>query len=530
MALVLAVISLYLVMIIGTVGTSARLILHSYSLAGGEKNYLLLFQNNYELRATGGFITAFGLVTLHNGIPTHFNFEDVYGPIDDHEFVKPPEPLGTLLAHPSYTGHSFRDANVSPDFPTSVTEIESFLHKTRPFQNIDGVIAVDMSFLEYWLDAVGGVAINDISYTSENVFEALENQVSNIDLHDASAIANRKAFTKELITSLIKKSLLPWKQLSALGAFRNAFDDKHGAIFFKDKTLESIVEDAGWAGTLSPKSQADYLAVVDANYGGGKSNRYVQRSIYYSVDLEKGESILDIRYDHPGDQNIPLSTDYKGYVRMYVPQDHVVTDALYSGTENGLNFGGFTYSVPVQTSKTISSHMTFPRSTFDQLVYKLHIQKQAGTFDDMYEISVRIPAGMHVVSDDFIQRENVAIWKGQLTEDKDLTFEVAPDSYPPRVISQTLTELNQFVLEFNEPIEPGSVKLENAQLRDGNISVPTYDNLKITSYKVEGKKLTLITDSMTEQKEERYILELHGVQDMSHNELPKRTYTFVQRL
>ncbi|MBP9717848.1 DUF4012 domain-containing protein [Candidatus Gracilibacteria bacterium] len=507
-----------------------RYMFHPFKLLGGEKNYLLLFQNNYELRPTGGFISAFGLLTIKNGIPTSFNFEDVYGTIDDHDFVQPPEPLDQLLADPNYKGHTFRDANVAPNFPTTAADLEGFLHKTRPFQKIDGVVSVDMSFLEYWLDAVRGVSINGTTYTSTTVFEQLENQVSNVDLHDVSALENRKSFTKDLIKAMVKKSALPWNHFSVLNSFRKAFDDKHAQLFFKDEKLETIARNAHWAGTLTPAGRNDLLAIVDANYGGGKSNRYIQRSVFYAVDLLAGKSKLYIRYDHPGQQNVPLSTDYKGYVRVYLPNDHVVDNAQLSGKENGLTYGGFAYRLPVESTQTLSADISFPRSIFDELHYQLHVQKQPGTFDDYYEIAVRIPQGMHVVSGDFSQRENIAIWKGLLTHDIDLSFEVAPDTFAPRVIRQGLGKINELVLEFNEPIEPTSVLLEKIRVRDSNVTLPQYDDLKIVSYKVEGKKITFVTDTMTAQPEERYIVEVGGLRDLAGNELPQRTYTFVQRL
>ena len=65
---------------------------------GTERHYLVLFQNNAELRATGGFITAFAQIDLKNGLPASISFQDVYGEIDDHDYISPPYPMDILLS------------------------------------------------------------------------------------------------------------------------------------------------------------------------------------------------------------------------------------------------------------------------------------------------------------------------------------------------------------------------------------------------------------------------------------------------
>ncbi len=60
---------------------------HYFSIAGGpfnEKNYLVLFQNNNELRPTGGFISAYGILKFRNGLFAGLEVNDVFGDIADH--------------------------------------------------------------------------------------------------------------------------------------------------------------------------------------------------------------------------------------------------------------------------------------------------------------------------------------------------------------------------------------------------------------------------------------------------------------
>ena len=106
----------------------------------------MLFQNNYELRPTGGFISNYAELTFSHGLYTGIEFHDVYAEIDEHPYVEPPLVLGTLLKGPNYQGHTFRDANEDPDFNISRDKLIEFYQLTHPDTRIDGVIAADFSF------------------------------------------------------------------------------------------------------------------------------------------------------------------------------------------------------------------------------------------------------------------------------------------------------------------------------------------------------------------------------------------------
>ena len=108
--------------------------------AEGERTWLLLAQNSDELRATGGFISAMGTVSLIDGLP-------VLGPLTDSYKVEnwkqphpdPPEPL---KEHMGLDLWATRDANWWPDFPTSA-QAAADLYTLNQGGRVDGVIAID---------------------------------------------------------------------------------------------------------------------------------------------------------------------------------------------------------------------------------------------------------------------------------------------------------------------------------------------------------------------------------------------------
>jgi hypothetical protein len=404
------------------------------------------------------------------------------------------------------------------------------LHLTRPFQKVDGVFAIDLTFFENWMKSVSGVSVNGIKFDPSNMMDQIENLVRNVDFHSETALADRKSGAKDLIKKMVLKSMLPWNTPGFIDALVKSFEEKHAIAFFKDNILESIVKDKDWGGNLEPYSGEDFLGVVDANYGSGKSNRYVKRSVFYNIDLERGKSSLNIHYDNPANYNVPLSTDYKGYVRAFVPADHKVNAAELKGYENGLAFAGQTFTVPVTSSGDVRFNFNFPKSTLDELTYNLKLWKQPGVFGDYYEVTVRVPNGMRMQSSDFDVAENIATYRGFLTEDKKLSFVLEKDITPPRALSQDLKTLNLLQIDWTEPINPDSLHPETWSIKDENIKDQTNDDISIDSASSDGVHLYIKTKGMTIQPEERYLLEISGVEDYHTNATAKMQYTFVQRL
>ena len=109
---------------------SLRFFLGNYlSISGFNKKYLIVLQNQYELRPTGGFISAYGILKFRFFLPISFEIKDSFT-VAGHEYIVPPEPMGKLLADPWYQGHTFRDANWNPDFAQSAQDLISFYNQS----------------------------------------------------------------------------------------------------------------------------------------------------------------------------------------------------------------------------------------------------------------------------------------------------------------------------------------------------------------------------------------------------------------
>ena len=124
--------------------------------SSGPKTYLLLAENEDELRPTGGFITSVGNLVLHDGQVISLEFEDV-GNLDDWTKPYPAAPwqLQDYMDSPVLI---LRDANWFTDYPTSAMWAE-YLYAYAHEHSEDGVIAFDQHFLVMLLGQLGPLQV-----------------------------------------------------------------------------------------------------------------------------------------------------------------------------------------------------------------------------------------------------------------------------------------------------------------------------------------------------------------------------------
>ncbi len=364
-----------------------------------EQTYLFLLQNNTELRPTGGFIGTYGILKVKNGEIVEFKTDNIYNldtPAKDYLFINPPEPLAVYL---SSTQWLMRDSNWSPDFPTAAQKAEEFYHlENGPEENIDGVIAVTPTFIASLLDITGAITVEGIEFTSENLVDVLQYEVEKAYYEKGISDDDRKEIIGVLADQIMDQILeLPKDEWATLWqTFTKDVDEKQILIYLKDEDIQDLVEEQNWAGELKSPTDSDFLMVVDANMASLKTDPGVKRTINYSVAEEGGDLVatLDINYKNEGTFNWK-STRYRTYTRAYVPQGLELLE--WSGTTQNDKLlgddpkapdvydelgktviGGFISTEP-QMENSLHYKYKLPDWLKDQEVYKLYVQKQAGT-------------------------------------------------------------------------------------------------------------------------------------------------------
>jgi hypothetical protein len=408
----------------------------------GPKTYMLLVQNEDELRATGGYITSVGSFVVRDGelFGLKFDSSEIY---QDENGIYPAAPWqwGTYMNIPIIY---LRDANWSPDFPTSVSLVE-YLYAYQNDHSVDGVIAIDQQALVSLLKATGPLKIPGVPepVTAGNV--AAYMREAKIPPEEKPSAWDRKAFIGNLADALLEK-LLAGQGLSGETLARTllgALDQRHLLLQFDDPDLAALAARHGWDGAVRVGS-GDFLMSVDTNVGYNKTNALVERKFTYDVDLSdpahpKG-SLAVFHENHAAgglpclqwggvleaESWYPLNRCYYAYLRVYLPEGtslaeatpHAIpaewmmlgeavparVDPLDMTVENipGAQGFGTLLVVPFQQSLSTSFVFNLPARVIadgpgrGEKAYTLKIQKQPGTGADPLTLRVHLPAGTRV--------------------------------------------------------------------------------------------------------------------------------------
>jgi hypothetical protein len=502
----------------------------------GGNDYLLVFQNDAERRPTGGFITAYGVLKFRFGIP-FISFGNVYDPklIQPGE-VSPDSTIASLLAGDFFPGHGFRDGNYSPDFPTSAQELIRLYRLGYPDTEFDGVIAVDFTAFENLAKVVAPEVLGEAG-----LFSAIETKVQNVDLHNPDELAERKNFLGDLAKYLIRKIITsPSEYAAAAESIVESLNSKHLQMYFADSELASRAKEKNWEGSLPAVAFGDLLAVVEGNYGGMKSSRYLIRDVDYSVEFsddEKGlqpTAHLKISLKHFGDAAEPISGFYKGFFRIYTPLGvKLISGKVDKSFDDGLRN---VYEKVIQMNpgeeRVIEFTYSLPVSVISENTYKLKIVKQAGSSADFFRASVKLPHGYLTASDDWQARENLAIFQTNIAHDEDLELKIIPDAIPPRLAWQEFVGgLENIDLRFNEALDAESVSKATFALQDLNYRNSITDAVKIERVKfIPPQNIRLQVSGVSEVCREWYELAFSGVADTHGNILENQKITVVQWL
>lgn len=375
----------------GDLKTVATIAEHFYNTNGEEKTFLVLFQNNMELRPGGGFIGSFGILKVKDGAVTDFASHDVInfdGRIPDT--VPAPYPMPETLGVKSL---KLRDSNVSPDWGVNAKAAEDFYHMGEGKEQFDGVIGITTNVLSSFLSVTGPVTVPGYpgEYDAETGVLDLEYQVEQDFYKQGISRGDRKQVMHELGNIILAKVKdLSWPKKYEL--FKVVLDDLHKKdiqIVFKDEALQEVVKKAGWSGELDQAWAEDYLFLVDSNLNALKSDYRMKRSVDYVVDLRgtNRKVTASITYEHTAKEKDYMTRDYQAFSRIYVPAgswlEKVTGNAKPAvfGNELGKKYFGALIQVPLGTTKTVVWEYRLPEALATGEAYDLKIEKQAGVND-----------------------------------------------------------------------------------------------------------------------------------------------------
>ena len=411
----------------------------------GQRSYLLLAQNEDEIRATGGFISGIGLLTLDNGNILGLDFQDAstYDAAslrtNSTAYDYPPQPLLDLMGSEYFL---LRDANYWPDFPISAQKAIELYRIAQPEAQIDGVIAIDQQFIALLVEGTGPVEVagSDITITGKNAVDSFRNAF-NIKEGQTNAewFQNRKAFLSTFSSSIRQKIESEPASIDMVTMVRNmyiALNSRHLQLFMTDANITAILAELDWDGRLENPTGQDFLLVLDTNMGFNKTNLFIERATEYEVDLSttQPQAHVTVTYKHNSPNNdVPCSqlTSYNNaptylevanqcyfnFLRIYAPANsqqqwatqHIIpAEMLISGVrwnQSGQEISEFTdfttftnfIMVPreqiLTTEVSYSLPQTVVTSTTNEQTYRLFLRNQAGSQNESVTVSITLPDG-----------------------------------------------------------------------------------------------------------------------------------------
>lgn len=420
----------------------------------GNKNYLVILQDNGQLRPTGGFIASLADISFENGKLKNLQAKDTYetdSQLNLH--VESPKEIKKDLGQKDYF---LRDSNFEPDFPTSARQAEWFYDKETSGR-VSGVVALDISAIEDLLKVIGTLDLPDYNekVTAQNLFAK---SISYAQENFSSGNQTKKSFLTALVTSLFNKLFfLPNQNWPAIvGSLGKSVEGKHISIYLNDPTLFSYLVSQKWAGVLPRGSKdnesEDFLAPVEANLGGNYANYYLDRS--YNLETVIGEDgqvshRLRIVYTNRSPSDTFPGGKYRNRIRLYLPFGAKLTRALWAEKDittdvsSFVDYGRTGFSAllelnPKEQKTLVLDYQTpvkldfreekSPADSPSKASYRLHLIKQAGTLNDPFEWNVTYPTDVKLASNQ--------------------TQTLSPQQYS---IKTDLTTDKSFQLEFSRP-------------------------------------------------------------------------------
>ena len=290
-----------------------------------DRRYLLVFQNNAEARATGGFVGSYALLDVSRGriknleIPEGGSY-DTDGNL--RRFVNPPAPLRLVDTY-----WKFWDANWWPDWPTSARQLAWFLAESNG-PTVDGVIAITPDVLESLLKITGPIdltAEHGLVITADNFRTVVQDNVES----KVSGEKQPKKIIGDLAAAILEKlpdSLNDQKSLLGLAqVLSEQVSTRNILLYFNDQAIQDNWQQTGLAGQMEPLTPGqDYLQVVNTNIAGGKTDLRIRQTIEQQVQIQADGTVINdvtIVREHTGEKREGLyGVRNVDWLRLYVPE------------------------------------------------------------------------------------------------------------------------------------------------------------------------------------------------------------------
>lgn len=387
--------------------------------------YLILFQNNNEIRPSGGFIGSYAIMDINDGYIEDINVHDVYD-IDGSYggIIEPPDEFKTFT-----TNWRFRDSNYSPDFTFTAKKARWFLEKEGG-PSVDTVIAINQGLLQDMMEITGPIQVGNFGKLNSKNYNLLLSYVIEGKIWGAE---DPKHILKVFVP-LFKEAIMKEENLPKLGSkLVNAIGKKHILMYSADDDIEALFDAIGASGRVHDSAAVeDYLSVINIATGGTKSEQFMEEKITHDTRItEHGEIINRITIARTHQWSDSIYNEWKeilasyGYTempdqlidilgrgankvstRIYVPKDSVLLASngsdIMTKFDKDLKKTYFFTSTATKSGETseywIEYQLPYKLDLDPTAEYKLVIQKQPGSAGSLFKKTLTAAKDMEILA------------------------------------------------------------------------------------------------------------------------------------
>lgn len=383
-----------------------------------RKRYLIFLQNEGELRSTGGWLTSYGIIGIEGGQIRELFVDDIYNAdgmlsIQNKRYT-PPRSMANAL---EITQWPFALINWYPDLLDTLNEAEPFVRNLGKGVALDGLITIDVTFIQKLLEKWGGIEVPGERelITAENLYGRI------FEMHEefTPGSTQKTTFLANLANEIVKKilSMNAMELIELADIFTNTLDEKHLQATFKNRDAFNFFAYRNWANSMSFEYNNAPIG-IDWNWGGNKANLYLDKNHNLLINIKDTDTV-DFTYSLTV-ENTSTSTNYPegeyvNYQRIYLPPE--ATILKISGFENneystyresGFKVIGGWFNTPIQSTNTLeisyrierdSQGSSFPIVLQEQnAFFTVDLFKQPGEKRHAYKLDVTYPSTWNLES------------------------------------------------------------------------------------------------------------------------------------
>lgn len=335
-----------------------------------NKDYIVLLQNNTELRASGGFMGSYARLRFRNGTLQSTKIEDIYEPDGQlYGYVQPPVPLDKAFDHGSW---KLRDSNWDPDFTVAGPQIAWFFGQGG--ESVDGLVAINLITVQKILD----------------VLEIPNKNLVNLAQTSAEIHKDKRGFLSTTVGEVLSnlKTLKYSKSLKLLRVVYQDLRNKQILLWAKDPDIQKVITQKYWDGGLGDYTN-DYLYIVESNLGANKANCCVSREV--TQEVTGNSEKLTILFKNNNEFTNPKPPvfwggDYVNYLRVIIPVTAEMKNPENYDMEirDKFKIVGMWVTVPAQKSVVVEmQYSLLPNDNYSVLV-----KRQPGIESFLYKLII----------------------------------------------------------------------------------------------------------------------------------------------